>query len=250
MAFARGAGRPSTTHPPGTRRGGARAYLASFARVRNVLEVVTRPRGSLATRSAMREGRASRTGASVALPESAGFPPDLPFADAEGAAHEHTWRSGLIFLSDDDDVSESRFVNRQTGPSLRPNLGIGSGKEIHTQMWHAVWTGAARETKISKIFLQSPPVIGQERRDFRFSLVPRMDRWRSEDCPASARVSARSFTASARRGRSSTSRRFSYRSRGCRYAFSPSRHQALVALDAASPFASRRSDSIRHPNLR
>lgn len=76
----------------------ARAYLASFARVRNVLEVVTRPRGSLATRSAMREGRASRIGASVALPESAGFPPDDPFADAEGAAHEYTWRSGLIFL--------------------------------------------------------------------------------------------------------------------------------------------------------
>lgn len=53
----------------------ARAYLLSFARVRNVLEVVTRPRGSLATRSAMRAGRASRRGAPVALPESAGLPP-------------------------------------------------------------------------------------------------------------------------------------------------------------------------------
>ena len=77
----------------------ARAYLASFARVRSVLEVVTRPRGSLATRSAMREGRASCIGASVALPESAGFPPDDPFADAEGAAHEYTWALGIDFFT-------------------------------------------------------------------------------------------------------------------------------------------------------
>ena len=55
-------------------RRGERAYLASSVRARNVSEVVTRPRGSLATRSAMRERRASRRGATVALPESAGFP--------------------------------------------------------------------------------------------------------------------------------------------------------------------------------
>ena len=103
----------------------ARAYLLSFARVRNVLEVVTRPRGSLATRSAMRAGRASRRGVRRSS-RVCRFTPD-PYADAEDVPHEYTWRSGLIFSSDDDDVSESRFVNRQTGPSLRP-IGNRLGK--------------------------------------------------------------------------------------------------------------------------
>lgn len=76
MGGVRGGGRTPVddTSAGDASRRGERAYLASSVRARNVSEVVTRPRGSLATRSAMRERRASRRGATVALPESAGFP--------------------------------------------------------------------------------------------------------------------------------------------------------------------------------
>ena len=68
-----GGGRPSTTHPPG-RVEARRTRVPRIVRTRaNVSEVVTRPRGSLATRSAKARGE-PRGGATVALPESAGFP--------------------------------------------------------------------------------------------------------------------------------------------------------------------------------
>lgn len=94
-----------------------------------------------------------------------------PFGDARCRPREGTWALGIDFYVRRDDVSESRFVNRQTGPSLRPKLGIGSGNESTRRCGMRFGRRAARETKISKIFLKCPPVIGQERRDFRFSLV-------------------------------------------------------------------------------
>ena len=111
------------------------------------------------------------------------------------------------------------------------------------QMWHTVWTASGSGDK--NLFpISACDWPGKAR----LSLFARSEwKWNqnSDGVAKTARL-PRAFLhvhCKRRRGRSSTSRRFSYRSRGCRYAFSPSRHQALVALDAASPFASRRSQT-------
>lgn len=120
------------------------------------------------------------------------------------------------------------------------------GKAIHMQMWRAeIPTASVREKNSQRSFeISACDWPGNAR----LSLFPESSMQKSafrRDCSASSPVSARLLTAPARRGCSSTTRQFSYRSREYQSTIAPSRHTAPIARDAASPFASRHARRSR-----